>query len=201
MDDWNSKSSSKYFSLTAPQTIGQNLTTQTVTSKANGELDGSNNPVCWKGSTTCAGGASANQQFGWTLDLPGSYEQVIYSPIAYKGAFVVNTLIPTSPSITSCSNSTETGNTIAIDVTTGGAIPGLFPGFNDAIGFRTDGSGSVTSLNAGGSDYWLTQSSDGPGQKPAKVCDPPWVWSNGACTIRPILPGPIGKRLTWIKKR
>jgi len=201
MDSWNAKSASKYFSLTAPQTIASNLAAQTVTSTASGELDGTSNPVCWKGTTTCAGGASANQQFGWTLDLPGTYEQVIFNPIAYKGAFVVNTLIPASTSITSCANIAETGNTIAIDVTTGGAIPNLFPGYRDAIGFRTDGSGSVTSLNAGGMDYWLTQSSDGPGAQPRNVCNPPWVWSNGACTILPQLPGPTGKRLTWIKKR
>jgi type IV pilus assembly protein PilY1 len=198
MDSWNVKSSTKYYSLTAPQTIGSNLVQQTVMTQSSGELDGSSNQVCWAGTTTCGSG---NTQFGWTLDLPGAYEQVIYNPIAYKGAFVVNTLIPTSPSITSCSNSTETGNTIAISVTTGGAITDLFPGYKDAIGFRTDGSGSVTSLNAGGADYWLTQSSDGPGQKPANVCNPPWVWSNGACTILPKLPGPVGKRLTWIKKR
>jgi len=203
MDDWNSKSSIKFYSLTAPQTVS--LVTQTLTTQASGEMDGSENPVCWKGTTTCGSAASANQDFGWSLDLPGPYEQVIFNPIAYKGAFLVNTLIPSNNSIKSCSINTETGNTIAISVTTGGAIPNLFPGYRDAVGFRTDGSGSVTSVNAGGKDYLITQSSDGPGQKPSKVCDAPWHWSNGACTIRPDFggsgTGPSGKRLTWIKKR
>jgi len=203
MDAWNAQSPVKFYSLTAPQTVS--LVTQTVTTQASGELDGSSNAVCWKGTTTCGSAASANQDFGWTLDLPNQYEQVIFNPIAYKGTFLVNTLIPTTNSVTSCSINTETGNTIAISVTTGGAIANLFPGYRDAIGFRTDGSGSVTSVNAGGKDYLITQSSDGPGQKPSKVCDAPWVWTNGACTIRPDFSGsgtgPSGKRLTWIKKR
>jgi type IV pilus assembly protein PilY1 len=203
MDDWNAKSSAKFYSLTAPQTVS--LVTQTVTTQATGELDGSSNVICWKGTTTCGSAASANQDYGWTLDMPGTYEQAIYNPNAYKGAFLVNTLIPTTNSVTSCSINTETGNTIAISMTTGGAVPGLFPGYRDAIGFRTDGSGSVTGVNAGGKDYLITQSSDGPGQKPTKVCDPPWVWTNGACTIHTDFgasgSAASGKRLTWIKKR
>ena len=201
MDTWNANSSVKFYSLTAPQSVS--LVEQTVTTQPSGELDGSTNPVCWKGTTTCGSAASANQDFGWTLDLPAQYEQVIFNPNAYKGVFLVNTLIPTTSSVTSCSINTETGNSIAISVTTGGAVPGLFPGYNDAIGFRTDGSGTITTLNAGGKDYLITQSSDGPGQKPSKVCDPPWVWTNGACTTQPNFGGtaPSGKRLTWIKKR
>jgi type IV pilus assembly protein PilY1 len=184
MDNWNTKSSTKYFSLTAPQTVV--LQTQTATIQANGALTGTSNPVCWSGTSTCSGGTSANKHFGWSLALPGTAEQVIYNPIN---------------SIWSCANTQDTGNTIAISVTTGGAIPGLFPNYKDAIGFRTDGSGSVTTVNAGGQDYWLTQSSDGPGTQPKNVCPPPYVWSNGVCSVPPKLPGPTGKRLTWIQKR
>jgi type IV pilus assembly protein PilY1 len=207
MDGWNSISTNQYASLTAQQTIvasgaGQNLQAQTATLKASGELDGTSNPVCWAGSATCTGGPSANAQFGWEMDLPGSSEQVVYNPVPYKGAFIVNTLMPATNSITSCSNLTDSGNTIAISASTGGVVPGLFPGYRDAIGFRTDGSGSVTIVNGGGHDFLLTQSSDGRGQQPPGVCLSPGVWSaSGGCTI-PINPqGPTGKRLTWIKKR
>jgi type IV pilus assembly protein PilY1 len=200
MDAWNKKAASQfqYASLTSPQTFSvSDLVTQTV--KVNGtELDGTNYPVCWMGSNTCKSG---NTQFGWVLALPGTSEQVVFNPIAYKGAFVVNTTIPANTSITSCANVLDTGYTIAISVVTGGAIPNLFPGYKDAIGFRTDGTGSVTTLNAGGKDYWLTQSSDGPGKKPPGVCNPPLIWSNGSCSVPAPLPGPSGKRLTWIQKR
>jgi type IV pilus assembly protein PilY1 len=206
MDSWNKLSSTKYYSLTAPQTIvasgaSQNLQTQTATVLPSGEMDGTANPVCWKGSTTCTGGASANTQFGWVMALPGPSEQVVFNPIAYRGAFVVNTTIPANTSIASCANSVDTGYTIAISVMTGGTIQNLFPGYRDAIGFRTDGSGSVTTVNAGGKDYWLTQSTDGPGPQPTGVCPPPLTWSNGACSFPPNLPKPTGRRLTWIEKR
>jgi type IV pilus assembly protein PilY1 len=207
MDAWNKLSSAKMNSLTAPQTIiasgaSQNIQTQTVTTQSSGELTGTNNPVCWKGSTTCGSAASANTQFGWIMALPGASEQVIYSPIAYRGAFVVNTLIPASTSVTSCANIVDTGDTISISVTTGGAIPKLFPNYQDAIGFRTDGSGSITTVLAGSKAFWITQTSDGPGAQPSGgVCPAPWVWSNGVCSVAPNLPGPTGKRLTWIQKR
>jgi type IV pilus assembly protein PilY1 len=209
MDAWNAKSSAKMYSLTGSQSITTgNLTTQTVTTSGS-ELIGTSNPVCWKGSSDCSSG---NTQFGWTLALPGTNEQVIYNPIAYRGAFVVNTLIPASTSITSCANIVDTGDTIAIDVNTGGAISKLFPGYKDAVGFRTDGSGSITTVLAGSKTFWITQTTDGPGAQPsggggssggggAQFCSAPWVWSNGVCSVNPNFQGPSGKRVTWIQKR
>jgi hypothetical protein len=87
----------------------------------------------------------------------------------------------------------------------GGAVPGLFPNYNDAVGFQTDGSGTPIFVNAGGKDYFLTQTTDGNGtgssSAPQGVCQPPLHWSNGTCSAQTNLPGPTGRRLTWIQKR
>jgi type IV pilus assembly protein PilY1 len=205
MDGWNTKSSSKYYSLPSPQSpITQTLlTSQTVTQQASGERDATVAPVCWKGITTS--GCSSNSQFGWYMQLPGASEQVVFNPYPYKGALFVNTTIPGQNAFSSCSNTTDTGYTMAISLANGGAVPGLFPNYNDAVGFQTDGSGTPIFVNAGGKDYFLTQTTDGNGtgssSAPPGVCQPPLVWSNGTCSAQTNLPGPTGRRLTWIQKR
>ena len=147
--------------------------------------------------------------------MPGTSEQVIYNPIAYKGLFVVNTTIPASNAIASCSSNTDTGYTLFLSVSSGGAVTGLFTNYNDAGGFLTDGSGSVFFANAGGKDYFLTQTTDGNGAGsgsggsggggsgggPGGSCPAPLHWSNGTCTGPANPPGPTGNRLTWIQKR
>jgi len=205
MSSWNSLSGSQYSSLTAPQSVTTSaLQTQTLTDAGGGIRNASTNTVCWKGTTTCSGGSSANTQFGWVIALPSSSEQVIYNPIAYKGAFVVNTTIPASNAITSCSTNTDSGYTLFISATSGGAIPNLFKNYNDMAGLLSDGTGSLLFANVGGNDWFLTQTVDGNGTTggvPGGVCPPPGHWSNGVCTGQSTFPGPTGKRLTWIQKR
>jgi type IV pilus assembly protein PilY1 len=225
MNAWNLKSSSKFYSLTGPQSITTSaLTSQTITVQASGERDASTTNVCWKGVTTS--GCASNGQFGWQMQLPSTNEQVVYNPIAYKGMLVVNTTIPAQNAFASCSNVTDTGYTMFISMANGGAIPGLFQNYNDAVGFQTDGSGTPIFVNAGGKDYFLTQTTDGngsgnPTQPPVGdpgpggggsggsggngsgngSCPAPLHYSNGTCSGQENPPGPTGRRLTWIQKR
>jgi type IV pilus assembly protein PilY1 len=210
MSSWNAMSALKFASLTAPQTINasggsQNLVTQTAIPQGNGTLMGSTNPVCWMGSSTCSGGAAANNQFGWELALPGTAEQVIFNPIVYQGVFVVNTTIPATNSLTSCSTNSNTGNTFAINASTGAAVTNFFQNFtNDTNGVQTDGSGSPFFVNASGSSFMLTQTSGVTGAGvggPGQACPAPLVLTNGVCSGQVNGLPPTGKRLTWIQKR
>jgi type IV pilus assembly protein PilY1 len=205
---WNAKGSTQYASLTAPQTVSSStLQTQTITNIDSSNRSVTNNPVCWKGSTQCTGGASANTQFGWVLSLPGSSgagggpEQVIYSPILAAGAFIVNTTIPASNSPLNCTNTSASGWTMAISPITGGAFKNSFFGdtsgnfvtVNNLVvsGLMLSGTGSPSLVTAGGSGtfgtgtYLVTQTVSGIG------------------TVRKINPpgGSRGGRLTWIQRR
>ena len=76
----------------------------------------SNNTVCWSGASACASG---NNKLGWLIDLPDSSEQVIYNPIVYNGALVVNTTVPANNAPFSCNNNLPTGWTMAMSPATG----------------------------------------------------------------------------------
>jgi type IV pilus assembly protein PilY1 len=204
MSGWNSESSVQYMSLSAPQSIvasgaGKNLVTQTLT-ESSGELDGTSNTVCWKGTTTCSGGTDANDQFGWVLALPDTNEQVVYNPILFEGAFIVNTTIPASNSLTSCTTNTDTGHTIAISADQGGTITDFFQNYHDAVGFQTNGSGSAFVVNAGGLNHLLTQTTN-LGSTSGATTEGPFTCQNGACDSAIHPHGPTGRRLTWAEKR
>jgi type IV pilus assembly protein PilY1 len=136
MTAWNGLSSKSYATLSAPQTISRNmLQQQTVTGVYDGGGNAftsasttgyrtiSGNTVCWQNSVTCGSG---NNQFGYYLDLPSLGEQVIYSPIATDGLFLVNTTIPSAQTqgLTCYPPTPPGGWTMALNPLNGGATTG-----------------------------------------------------------------------------
>lgn len=192
MAAWNAQPGAIQFaSLAAPQTVGvSQLQTQTLTAQSDGTLNGSTNPVCWAGSTQCTSG---NTQFGWTIALIGTAEQVIFNPLLYANSFIVNTTIPAVNSPTKCTVSTDTGNTIAVSAATGGAS-GFFMN-TTTVGVDTNGTGTPFIVQAGGQSFALTQSNGGGNTTGPMPC-------TGKFCSGPTPPPTIsGKRLTWIKRR
>lgn len=217
MITWNALGSVAYDSLsTSPPSITlSNLEQQTLTlNTSTGVLDGTSNAVCWADLSNC----TTTPQYGWYIQLPGSAEQVIYSPITYESAFIVNTTIPPSDSPLSCATATETGDTIVVSITTGGIIKNVFPNFSDAqaAGEQVNGVGSPFVLLAGGSAQLLTQtvtgttsgsgSSGGTGTGTGTggggtTTSGPFHCSGELCSS-PFNPsGPTGRRLTWTELR
>jgi type IV pilus assembly protein PilY1 len=197
MSAWNAKSTARLaFLNTGPTSITLGgLQEQTLTFNAKGDLDGSDRPVCWADQTNCAGAP----KYGWYITPLNTLEQVIFNPVIYKDAMLVNTTVPADNSPFSCKNTADTGYTIAVSLATGGAIAGLFPLYNDAnaVGSLTNNSGSPFIVMAGGQDYLLTQTVGG-----GKV-DGPIACPAGSlvCSARIKPHGPVGKRLTWIQRR
>jgi type IV pilus assembly protein PilY1 len=203
MANWNSLSSLQLASLAAPQTVtASTLQAQTLTAAANYTLDVTSNPVCWAGSTTCSSG---NTQFGWKVTLPGAGEQVIYSPLIYGNTFYVNTTIPAANSPTTCVVLHDTGNTIALSASTGGAT-GIFKNTTDTMtaGQQTNGTGTPFIVQAGGGTFLLTQTlgdapvppGGGPPPGPIKCLPGSMVCSaniNGNTNS--------GWRLSWTERR
>lgn len=136
MTAWNGLSSKRYAALSAPQMISRStLQQQTVTgsydgsgnvftsSSTTGYRTLSGNTVCWQSSVSCTSG---NNQFGYYLDLPSLGEQVIYSPIAINGLFLVNSTIPSAQTqgLTCYPPSPPGGWTMALNPMNGGATAG-----------------------------------------------------------------------------
>jgi len=200
MTSWNTLSAAvKYATLTGRRTITTaRLTAQTITLLSSGSgttpatRTVSNNTVCWQGTTACGSG---NNKLGWMIDLPTSGEQLIYNPIMYAGAFIVNTTVPATNAPFSCSTNLPTGWTLALAPTTGGALPSSF--FADAgnnfvtvngsvvSGIALNATGSPSVVTAAGSPYLVNQTTSGIG------------------TVNKINPpgGTQGGRLTWTQLR
>ena len=104
--------------------------------------------MCWKGSAACSTG---NTQFGWYSNLPGTSEQIVFNPQLLGSAFVVNSAVPASNSILSCTTNTDTGFTYAIQIMSGGVIKNVFPQYNDvfAAGVETDATGTSFPVTTG----------------------------------------------------
>ncbi|HET9388796.1 MAG TPA: hypothetical protein VFO44_04045, partial [Steroidobacteraceae bacterium] len=172
------------------------LATQTFSSPAAGVRDVTANNVCWSGSSTCPSG---NTQFGWQISLPGAGEQVVFNPLLFQSAFIVNTTIPANNSPLSCAAAIDTGFTVAISVSTGGVIPHFFKNYNDtsAAGSQTNGTGTPFVVTAGGNAFLLTQT-NGQG---CTTCPIPCKPGDKTCSAPTPLSGPTGKRLTWIQRR
>jgi type IV pilus assembly protein PilY1 len=200
MGAWNTLSTAvKYASKTGSRTLASsNLTAQTITLLSSGSGTSpatrtvSNNAVCWSSSTTCASG---NTKYGWYINLPTSGEQVIYNPIVYSGAFIVNTTVPANNSPFACSAYLPTGWTMALSPTSGGALPNSF--FADAGNNFVTINGSVVSgvaLNATGSPSVVTAAND-----PYLVNQT----TSGIGTVNRINPpgGTQGGRITWTQLR
>ena len=125
--------------------------------------------ICWANSSTCAGGASSNTQYGWMYDFPNSTtdqdvnEQIIYSPSIIDGVVTVNTAIPPAVSATQCTANTQTGWTMAFDATTGGPVPGgFFPSSSGVIsGVQENAVGTNTAVIVNGNTYTIGQTAGG----------------------------------------
>jgi len=142
---WNTLSTAKFTALDAgatglssPYTLGKaNLTQQTFT-PAGPVREGSSNALCWRGSTTCSG-----TSFGWYVDLPGGSEQIIYNPLFYQGAFIVDSTVPANDLPTACTTHLDTGFTYVISAATGGTFKYVFRGQPiDSAGFQTNATGT-----------------------------------------------------------
>ena len=200
MSAWNAKNSTQYASLSSPQTVNTSvLQAQTATNVAGGSgaISGyrtvTSNPVCWSGLTTCASGQ--NTKFGWKLALPGTNEQVIYSPTTANGLFVVNTTIPAVNNALTCDNQPPSGFTMAVMVDTGASPSKSF--FADATNNFVAANGLVISgigLSATGTPSFVSAM-----KKPYMINQT----ATGVGSITQVNPGAsgIGKRVNWIKLR
>jgi type IV pilus assembly protein PilY1 len=201
LSGWNAMSSMHYSSLAAgvtglssPYTIpSSGSLAQQVFTLNSSTVDGTNNPVCWQGGTVCTGGAAANKQFGWYANLPGTSEQVIFNPVYFQGALLVDSTVPSPASYTptSCSAVADTGFTYAISVANGGIFPSAFPSYGTTVdpiaaGVQTNATGSVYVVKTGeGTTNLIYQTVSG---------------TPSAQQVN-IPPNTKSKRLTWVERR
>ena len=203
MTNWNTSSSFQYANLAAPQAISRStLQQQTVT----GTFDSSGNvysgvgtayrtlsqnPVCWKGTSSCAS-PSTNNQYGWNLNFPLTGEEIVYDPTLISGVLMFNTFVPFS---TAACTTVNSGFSMGIDAATGGALAtsffansqGNFVTMNGQVvaGIALGGVGTPGVVTVNGRPYMVTQTSSGSG------------------AVTPINPpgGGIGGRATWVQLR
>jgi type IV pilus assembly protein PilY1 len=212
LSNWNAlQPGSAYLSLPGPYTLSAtNLQLQTLTANAstvvNGApptvVDGTNIPVCWQGSTTACG--SSNTEFGWYVNLiggnpsiPGAAEQVIFNPVFFQGAFVVNSIVPANNLATTCTNNQDLGYTYAINVANGGVFTNTFPTFTMNGTVVTDSKEAGVETNATGSVYIVSN----PGSKlTSNIIYQTLSGTPGSQQIN-IPSNTKAKRITWIEKR
>jgi type IV pilus assembly protein PilY1 len=205
---WNSVSTSQYQSLAGTQTglsspytlQKSNLQQQTFTVQANGDRDGTSNTICWQAQTLCTP-ASANSKFGWYVDLPGANgsgfpEQIVYNPLLYQQAFIVNSVVPASNSPLSCTTTADLGYTYVISMGTGAAFGNtVFPNHDTNVaGFQSGATGTPSVLTtAEGTTYLIYQTIGDPvpGTKNATPRD----------TSINLPPNTKSTRLTWVELR
>jgi type IV pilus assembly protein PilY1 len=220
MAAWDSHSTSQYASLgasaTGLSTVGyyltqSNLQAQTVTVNSV-TLDreiATNAAVCWASQSSC----STHKQFGWYLNLPGTQEQVIYSPELVLQAITVNTVVPATNNPTSCASPNDTGFTYVLNAMTGGAFNQVFlppseaansavnsnPKYTDsiAIGMQTNATGtSFITTNAAGTRFLVSETN--------QVETGSSLAANNIAGITIGLnlpPNNVGRRLSWIERR
>jgi type IV pilus assembly protein PilY1 len=221
MSSWNLKAAQKFASLPSPQsvTLGT-LSTQSVlgtfTSAAGNQFRTiSSNPVCWAGSSTCASGA--NNQFGWSLSLPGVAEQIIFNPTLQLGVFLVNSTIPPSTDPYQCLATTTTGWTFGISPSNGGTFAtstfgdnaNSFVTYNNQVvgAVNTNGTGSSSVVLAGGHSFLVMQTSSpgssggssGAGSSSGGSSSGGSSCTTGACVFNG--PNPHSTRVTWVERR
>jgi type IV pilus assembly protein PilY1 len=214
MANWNSMSGTKYLALTTGTTLAPtNLQAQTLSptgSVANGTaaLDVTSNVVCWSGSVTCTTG---NNKFGFAVLLPGVQEQLVFNPLIFQNALIVNTTIPAVNSPSSCTVAHDTGDTIAISLVTGGSLgsssnnTSYFVGSTDAnlAGSLTNGTGTPFVAQAGGMTFILTQSlGDAAGTSGGTSGGGGGLQCTGRFCSGGVHPATLtSKRLTWVQRR
>jgi type IV pilus assembly protein PilY1 len=179
--------------LTAPYTVTRSsLAGQSLTANANGTVDGTNAAICWQGSTSCGSG---NTQLGWYADLPSSNEQIIFNPVFYQGAILVNSTVPANNALASCSTNQDTGYTYALAVANGGVFTNAFPTFTRNGVQIVDVQEAGIQTNATGSVYIVTTAEHTTNIVYQTISGTP-----GAQKIN-IPPNTKSKRLTWVEKR
>jgi type IV pilus assembly protein PilY1 len=220
MAAWNARASARYASL-APSATGLattnyylaavNLQAQTVTVNAatqNRDIT-SNATVCWASLASCAG----NKQFGWSLNLPGAQEQIVFSPELVAQALTVNSLVPATYSRTACTSLADTGFTYVVSAMSGGAFNQVFlppsqaansavntnPRYTDtaAIAMQTNATGSsFITLNSAGTRYLVyeTDQTQGSGAGAGSNI------ASGSLGLN-LPPNTTGRRLSWVERR
>lgn len=203
MSNWNAMApAATYQSLSAsatglstPYTLTySNLTAQTLTvsTTSPGAVDGTNVVVCWQGSTACGTG---NTQFGWYANLPSASEQIIFNPVFYQGAILVNSTVPANNVPTSCAINQDTGYTYALAVANGGVFTNSFPTFTKDGVLVSDSIEAGVQTNATGSVYIVTTA-----ERTSNIVYQTISGTPGAQKIN-LPPNTKAKRLTWIERR
>jgi Tfp pilus tip-associated adhesin PilY1 len=184
------------YSPSVPSFGYSNLTVQTeMLDSGNNNADGSisANAVTWCGANPCATGSKA----GWVLNLnSSSNEQIIYNPVVQDGILEVNTVIPPSNSVYSCSDATPTGYSIYTNPTTGGSFSTSVL-LNSSGLPETTSTGGVTSMvltNAAGTGSYINTN----GQTFEVSCT-----ATGTCSTQLVQPpkSATGHRVTWTELR
>ena len=220
---WDTLSRVQYAALSATASgLGGNpiqqasLTAQVATiNAATGNRDmSSTNQICWMGTSTCVG---SNNKFGWYLNLPGTQEQIIYSPELVQQALTVNSIVPASNDPTSCAIPTDTGFTYVLYAMTGGVIQnngyGVFlppselnnpnvntnPAYLDAnaIALQTNATGSsFITGNSSGTMYLIYETNQVQGGNGANNGN----IQSGTLGLN-LPPNTTGRRISWIERR
>jgi type IV pilus assembly protein PilY1 len=144
------------------QTLTEHLVTATGTTST-GYATLTTNTVCWNGSSTCSSG---NNQMGWYTLLPGTSEQIIYDPFISNidGTLNVNTYIPSTSTVLSCSQNGPWGFSLIMDASTGAGLS-LFntgTGSNKADGLQNNASGTSSVVIApNGTPFLVSHTSSG----------------------------------------
>jgi type IV pilus assembly protein PilY1 len=199
---WNALASGAPYATLAPTATGlaspytltyANLQAQTLTvnSSNDGVVDGTNVAVCWADTTTC----TTNTEFGWYANLPSSSEQIIFNPVFYQGAFVVNSTVPANNLATSCTSNLDTGYTYVLSVANGGVFSKAFPTFTKNGTLITDSIEAGVQTNATGSVYIVTTAEGTSNIVYQTISGTP-----GAQQVN-IPSNTKAKRLTWIERR
>jgi type IV pilus assembly protein PilY1 len=220
MAAWNAYGTAQYASLSATATglsttgyytASSNLQAQSVTinSTTQDREIATNASICWASQASC----STNKQFGWYLNLPGTQEQVIYSPELVLQALTVNTVVPAPNNPTACASPNDTGFTYVLNAMTGGAFNTVFlppseaansavntnPKYTDAvaIAIQTNATGtSFITSNAAGTRFLVSETN--------QVETGSTLAGNNIAGITVGLnlpPNNIGRRLSWIQRR
>ena len=205
---WNALSPGSQYATVAASVTGtgspytltyRNLTAQSLTAGTSGTVNGTNIAVCWPGSTSCTG--TPNPSFGWYANLPGTSEQIIFNPVFFQGAILVNSTVPAVNSATSCTIITDTGYTYALSVANGGVFTNAFPTYtftNPVTGITTvvlDAIAAGVQTNATGSVYVVSTAEGKTNVVYQTVSGTP-----GAQQVN-IPSNTKAKRLTWVERR
>lgn len=179
--------------LAAPYTLTySSLQAQSLTANAaDSTVDGTNIAICWQGSLTACG----TGVFGWYANLPNSNEQIIYNPVFYQGAFIVNSTVPANNLATSCTSNLDSGYTYVLNIANGGVFTNVFPTYTKNGTIITDAIEAAVQTNATGSVYIVNT--------PQGIANLIYQTVPGVPgTQQPNIPANTkAKRLTWVELR